>query len=151
MSVTEVPVTVLFNYNATDEDELTVKKDDVLLVLAMYDDGWWLIKRGNSTGLVPANYLELHEEPPKKSKTTDREGRKNDKVQRNGRSGNANSKEFTKNGSKKDSDLAELKNLREEAEEKINALRYALFSHSIFAFLLIITFPDPLTCTQLGN
>jgi len=124
MSATEVPVTVLFNYDATDEDELTVKKDDVLLVLAMYDDGWWLIKRGNNTGLVPANYLELHEEPPKKSKTTDRAGRRNDKVQQqSGRSGNANSKEIVKNGSKRDSDLAELKNLREEAEEKINALR----------------------------
>lgn len=123
MSETEMPVTVLFNYDATDEDELTVKKDDVLLVLAMYDDGWWLIKRGNNTGLVPANYLELNEEPPKKSKSPVRAGRQVGQALRNGRSGNANSKEIAKNGAQKDSDLAELKNLREEAEEKINALR----------------------------
>lgn len=124
----EVPVTVLYNYSAADDDELTVKKDDVLLVLAMYDDGWWLIKRGTTSGLVPANYLELAGTPPpaEKKSATSKDGQRVEKQQpqqSHGASHGENRKETKRKDDKKNADLVELKHLREEAEEKINALR----------------------------
>lgn len=124
----EVPVTVLYNYEATDVDELTVKKDDILLVLAMYDDGWWLIKRGNKTGLVPANYLELHESQNNKTDTINdvaKNAKSNESEQfnRHGRNVLRNSKDNSKNSVHKSTERHELKTLREEAEQKINALR----------------------------
>ncbi len=108
-------MSVLYNYTAADEDELTVKKDDVLLVLAMYDDGWWLIKRGTSSGLVPANYLELIDTRTEKNSTTDKDRQRVEKKSPKRAHGGKDDK--------KNSDLTELKHLREEAEEKINALR----------------------------
>lgn len=121
MSETEVPVSVLYNYTAADEDELTVKKDDVLLVLAMYDDGWWLIKRGTNTGLVPANYLELIDTRTEKSSVTDKDRQRMEKKSPRRAHG---ATQAGRKDDKKSSDLIELKHLREEAEEKINALRY---------------------------
>lgn len=120
MSETEVPVSVLYNYTAADEDELTVKKDDVLLVLAMYDDGWWLIKRGTSSGLVPANYLELIDTRAEKNSTTDKDRQRVEKKSPKRAHG---ASQAGRKDDKKNSDLTELKHLREEAEEKINALR----------------------------
>lgn len=52
---------VLFNYDAVEADELTISKGQDVNVLETYDDGWWLVKRKSSVGLVPSNYLSLEQ------------------------------------------------------------------------------------------
>jgi streptogramin lyase len=58
-----VSATVLYNYKANDNDELSVQKGDKLIVLETYDDGWWMVQGNDSIGLLPSNYLEVHEVP----------------------------------------------------------------------------------------
>jgi hypothetical protein len=86
----------------------------------MYDDGWWLIKRGVKTGLVPANYLELNESLKVDSVDSNPPPSKTNEPQRRGKNVKNNNKSRKDNST---DELVELKTLREEAEEKINALR----------------------------
>jgi streptogramin lyase len=58
-----VSATVLFNYTANDNDELSVQKGEKLTVLETYDDGWWMVQGNDSIGLLPSNYLEVHQVP----------------------------------------------------------------------------------------
>jgi hypothetical protein len=50
---------VLFDYSATEEDELSLSQGDYVQVLETYDDGWWLIKKGTLLGLAPSNYIDV--------------------------------------------------------------------------------------------
>ena len=49
---------VLFDYQASRDDEISIVKGDVVDVKEAYDDGWWLIEtERHIMGLVPANYM----------------------------------------------------------------------------------------------
>jgi len=62
---------VLFNFEASkseydasdDVAEVDLHVGEVVEILEMYDDGWWLIRTigptKSSTGLAPSNYIEL--------------------------------------------------------------------------------------------
>ena len=59
---------VLFKYEATSPEELSVKPSDILTVIEPDDgSGWILAKVGGNEGLVPASYVEMRtSEVPKK-------------------------------------------------------------------------------------
>lgn len=59
---------VLFKYDATSAEELSVKPSDVLTIIEPDDgSGWILAKVGRDEGLVPASYVEIRtNEAPKK-------------------------------------------------------------------------------------
>ncbi|KNE54891.1 hypothetical protein AMAG_17717 [Allomyces macrogynus ATCC 38327] len=48
----------LYDYDATNDDELTVRENDALDVLEVLPDDWVVAQRGPAFGLVPANYVE---------------------------------------------------------------------------------------------
>jgi len=62
----EIPLTqssrkqavAIFDFLATDEDELEFRKDDILSVLSESDSGWWTCELRGSIGMCPANYLK---------------------------------------------------------------------------------------------
>ncbi|KAI8057294.1 hypothetical protein BDF22DRAFT_670612 [Syncephalis plumigaleata] len=52
-------VEALYNYDATDEDELSIVKGDIIAVIEELDEGWWVGEQTNGTGkrgMFPANY-----------------------------------------------------------------------------------------------
>ncbi len=51
---------VMFDYKATQDDEITVLEGDIVDIISMNtdQDGWWLIKKGSHEGFVPDNFLE---------------------------------------------------------------------------------------------
>lgn len=54
--------TVFYDYDAQGEDELTLRKGDVVEVLSKDakisgDEGWWTGKIGDKVGIFPANFL----------------------------------------------------------------------------------------------
>ncbi|CAH1227656.1 SH3KBP1 [Branchiostoma lanceolatum] len=63
---------VLFDYNAENEDELTLKVGEVIIIRSKesVDSGWWEGEVGGRTGVFPDNFVELlpPEEPPRPKK-----------------------------------------------------------------------------------
>lgn len=114
-----VTATAVYSYEAGDDDELSVAKGASLLLLEMYDDGWWLMEQNGITGLVPSNYMVLNE-PSVETKAPEVEAVHTAQKSREP-SGRRRQHDRKKEQS---AELVQLKTLREEAEEKINALRY---------------------------
>src|SRR4051812_27022847 len=54
---------VLYDYSANDEDELSIYKNDYVTIIETYDDGWWMVGKDDSKGLVPSNYLSVDTQP----------------------------------------------------------------------------------------
>jgi hypothetical protein len=116
---TEVTAVALYDYEATDADELSFRKGEALMLLEAYDDGWWLMQKGRHTGLVPSNYMEakgpalpeVHQEEPEQPRS------------RNPSGDRQKHKKDHKVDKKTQPELAQLKTLREEAENKLNKLR----------------------------
>ena len=54
-------VKATYDFAARNERELTIKKDDLIQVLAKDDEGWWRGKLGENIGLFPSNYTTTHE------------------------------------------------------------------------------------------
>lgn len=50
---------VLFDYEAQEEDELTIRSGEHFNLLKAYDDGWWLIEANEEIGMVPSNYVHV--------------------------------------------------------------------------------------------
>jgi SH3 domain len=50
----------LWDYDATDNDELSFKENDTISILEQQDDDWWvgINNRTRQIGMVPANYVE---------------------------------------------------------------------------------------------
>ncbi|KAL7415768.1 hypothetical protein BDY24DRAFT_269726 [Mrakia frigida] len=54
---------VLFDYEATEDNELALREGEILVELEMVDEGWWSAKgETGDVGLFPANYVELLED-----------------------------------------------------------------------------------------
>lgn len=51
-----------FDYEAQDEDELTLHVGDVIDFMCEVEDGWWRGKLNGKTGLFPSNFVELVDE-----------------------------------------------------------------------------------------
>lgn len=129
MDASEVTACALYSFDSNDSDEISVQKGDIVNLLEAYDDGWWLVKRGELTGLVPSNYMKIADTPLENKgeealnidnhqKKKGLSGLVNDQGPKESKSFGFGRKKTPK------SDLAQLKTLREEAEAKINALRY---------------------------
>src|SRR3989338_1632460 len=57
-----VLATVQFDFEGTEESELTLQKGEVLKVIAKYDNGWWVGENSAGiTGVFPGSYVK--EEP----------------------------------------------------------------------------------------
>lgn len=53
-------VRVLYNFTKENDDELSIKKGELLSILEMVDEGWWIGKNdAGHVGLFPSNYVEL--------------------------------------------------------------------------------------------
>ena len=52
---------VTLSYTANEDDEITIKEDDIVDVITMEtrQDGWRLVHYGDQEGLAPSNYLSL--------------------------------------------------------------------------------------------
>lgn len=51
-------VEALYTYAAQDLDELSFKEGDIIEVLKEHEGGWWLGRKGDQQGLMPANYVK---------------------------------------------------------------------------------------------
>jgi WD40 repeat protein len=147
-------VIALYSYSARDQDELSFLKDDVLEILSEdgEDDGWWLARFAEQVGMVPSNYFcvlattDTNSNPitdrikqfPKKPSMEKISSANGENLQRKlVRSSNSSSVNGSTNGSTNGSsydvarsvDLSRLKDLRQEAENKIDALRSAVKKH----------------------
>ncbi len=56
---------ILYNYTAQESDELSVEVDDVIELISLNEDGWWLAKHGMVIGLIPGNYVVLEQQSTK--------------------------------------------------------------------------------------
>lgn len=51
-----------FEYEAHDDDELTLHVGDVIEVICEVEDGWWRANLNGTIGLLPSNFVELVDE-----------------------------------------------------------------------------------------
>merc|ERR1739838_41537 len=49
----------LFDYQATDSDEITFDPDDIITEIEQIDEGWWSGLCHGKKGLFPANFVEI--------------------------------------------------------------------------------------------
>ena len=56
---------VTFDYDAQDDDELSLKVGDIISVLREEEKGWWEGQLADKTGFFPSNFVQLiYEEDP---------------------------------------------------------------------------------------
>lgn len=49
----------IYDYDATDVDELQMKVGDIVLITKKDHSGWWQGKMAGKEGLFPGNYVEM--------------------------------------------------------------------------------------------
>ena len=49
----------MFEYEAQDDDELTLHVGDVIDVICDVGDGWWRGNLNGTIGILPSNFVEL--------------------------------------------------------------------------------------------
>ncbi|XP_041053436.1 neutrophil cytosol factor 1 isoform X2 [Carcharodon carcharias] len=52
------PYKVIRSYTAIQEDEMTLYEDELVDVIHKLLDGWWVIRKGDTTGYYPSMYLQ---------------------------------------------------------------------------------------------
>lgn len=52
---------ILFDYDAQEEDEVSIRSGEVFHLDCAYDDGWWLVTVHGEQGMIPSNYAQLEE------------------------------------------------------------------------------------------
>ena len=63
--------TVLYDYDAQEDNELTLREGEILTAIDQVDEGWWSATGpSGATGLFPANYVEPLEEAEPEAETT---------------------------------------------------------------------------------
>ncbi|KAM3914742.1 GRB2-related adapter protein 2 [Leptodactylus fuscus] len=50
-------VKALYDFKALEPDELSFQTNDIIEVVEVINDSWWLGKLGHKTGLLPSNYV----------------------------------------------------------------------------------------------
>jgi len=54
-----VKVKALYDYDATNDTELSFKENDLLSISEQDESGWWFAEIGGKGGFIPRNYVEL--------------------------------------------------------------------------------------------
>jgi hypothetical protein len=49
----------LYEYEATNENELSFPEGAILNIQEKDDSGWWFAELGGKTGFIPNNYVEV--------------------------------------------------------------------------------------------
>ena len=49
----------LYDYDAKEHDEITIKTGDVIMVSKIVEGGWWEGSFNGKSGSFPGNYVEL--------------------------------------------------------------------------------------------
>ncbi len=61
-SPTNLSARVLYDYDAQDDDEISLHVDDVVTNIQQIDEGWWTgTNPKQRNGMFPSNYVELIE------------------------------------------------------------------------------------------
>lgn len=60
-AATEKKVKVTFDYEAQDEDELTLHVGDMIDFICEVEEGWWRGKLNGKIGVFPSNFVETIE------------------------------------------------------------------------------------------
>lgn len=138
--------TALYDYTARESDELSLRKNDVVEILQKNDDDWWQVRRGKEIGMIPSNYIYVTVSSPRESKAVasppkwgspvasskyNNQTKSGDpsSYQMNDNRHNMNQSSSSSSSSSSpppvmhSTDLRRLKELREEADKKIGALR----------------------------
>lgn len=55
-------VRALYSFDGENDDELSLKKGDVVDVVEIIDEGWWIGLCQGKSGMFPSNYVEAIEE-----------------------------------------------------------------------------------------
>lgn len=50
-----------YNFTAEAENELSIKKEDLIKVVRKIDEGWWVGSLNGKTGMFPSNYVSIVE------------------------------------------------------------------------------------------
>ena len=131
---------VLYDYIGQENDELSIKKYQELEIIQKNEDDWWLVRRGNDVGLIPSNYVYISQSPRDYNDNNSSSSSSSSKINgwvspdiRNSNSSSKKSKSSPVSGMNQ-SDFLKLKQLREDAEKKIDALREAVISHESSKF-----------------
>ena len=53
----------MFRYHANEDDELSLKRGEIVEVLDEKDDGWWKGLLNGKEGFFPSNYVKLEKNP----------------------------------------------------------------------------------------
>ncbi len=49
----------LYDFQATEDDEISIKANESFVLMETYDDDWWLVNVHGRIGVVPSNYVQL--------------------------------------------------------------------------------------------
>ena len=75
---------VLYDYDANEVDELSIKKYQQLEVLTKNEDDWWLVRRDNDVGLIPSNYVYISSQLSNSTEYNNIDNNDNDNNSNNG-------------------------------------------------------------------
>lgn len=63
--------TAIYDFEATDDDQLEIKEGDVINVIEKGDDGWWRGEKDGRQGIFPASYVKQEDDDNEKNSQND--------------------------------------------------------------------------------